>query len=103
MAKGSTAKEQVSNTIIKALGSDYILTYNNKIYTWADDGGERIQIAISLTCPKTLVGVDLAEPKERSAFDNYLTDDAEKANAPVAEITDKEKETIADLMRKLGF
>ena len=103
MAKGQIAKEQVSNIIKKAFGKDYILTYNNKIYIWADDGGERIQIAISLTCPKTLVGVDVAEPKERSAFDDYLTDDVEKANAAAAEITNKEKETIADLRRTLGF
>jgi hypothetical protein len=106
MAKGSIAKEKIQNKIAEALGQDYIGEFNKKIYVWANENGERIQIAITLTCPK--------EPIEIP--DNLVQDDGDwdfsdepKAktvavtNAAPAEITEQEKQNIADLMARLGL
>ena len=56
MAKGANAKVVVENKIKEAFGNDFIGIADKKIYVWADDGGEKVQVAISMTCPKTPVG-----------------------------------------------
>ena len=53
MPKGSIAKQSIENKIQAAFGEDYIGVFDKKIYVYADDGGEKVQIAISMTCPKT--------------------------------------------------
>ena len=39
----------------EAFGENYIAEVDKKHYVWADDAGERVQIAISLTCPKNFI------------------------------------------------
>lgn len=56
MSKGAAAKERVTNKIISAFGSDFIaIDDKKKIYVWADDNGEKVQIALSLTMPKITI------------------------------------------------
>lgn len=88
--RGSVAKARVIEKIREAFGEDYITTENNKTYIWADDGGERVQIAISLTCPKNFVGALEGIP---------ITND----NVNTLEITDQEKHNIELLMNRLGL
>ena len=53
MAKGQNAKNLIGNKIVEIFKKDFIKVEDKKIYLWADDGdGERVQIAISLICPK---------------------------------------------------
>ena len=74
---------------------------------WANDGGEQVQIAISLTCPKNPIQVDASISLDDGDLD--FTDDTPKTSkvavsaAPPAEITDEEKKNIAELMAKLGL
>ena len=92
-AKGTVAKAKVIEKIKEALGADFIGEVDKKIYVWADDGGERVQICISMTCPKTPVGgVAVSQsteeiPQTQEAF----------------EVTPQEEKTIEDLMKKLGL
>lgn len=88
--RGSVAKARVIEKIREAFEGDYITTENNKTYIWADDGGERVQIAISLTCPKNFVGAYEGIP---------ITND----NVNTVEITDQEKHNIELLMNRLGL
>lgn len=88
--RGSIAKARVIEKIREAFGGDFITTENNKTYIWADDGGERVQIAISLTCPKNFVGALKGIP---------ITND----NVNTVEITDQEKHNIELLMNRLGL
>lgn len=66
-----------------------------------------VQIAISLTCPKNPIQVDMTAAADSGDFD--FSDDAPVntkvavANAAPAEITDEEKSNIAELMAKLGL
>ena len=89
-ARGSAAKARVIEKIREAFGEDYITTENNKTYIWADDGGEKVQIAISLTCPKNFVG---------ALGGIQITND----NVNTVEITDQEKHNIELLMNRLGL
>ena len=107
MAKGATAKEEVVKKIAEAFGNNFIGEFDKKVYLWANDGGEMVQIAISLTCPKNPIQVDASVSLDDGDFD--FTDDAPKTSkvavsaAPPAEITEEEKKNIADLLLKLGL
>lgn len=53
--RGDTAKETVKNKIIQAFDQDFVTIQDKKIIVQASDGGEIVQIAISLTMPKVQV------------------------------------------------
>ena len=73
---------------------------NKKLYVWADDGGERVQISIALTCPKVMIDA----PDKNYVPDNDWSDNAVSAAPAVkAEITEEEKKNISDLMERLGL
>ena len=103
MARGTLAKQEVVKKLMEAFGSDYIGESASKHYVWAKDGGEKVQIAISLTCPKTqLETVDV-----NAAFGDGIDFEA----APVvvqtkfepAEQSAEELQNIADMMTRLGL
>lgn len=98
MAKGAQAKINVTNKIANAFGEDWIGEVNKKLYVWADDGGERVQISIALTCPKTPVDA----PDKNFVPDNDWSEDTPASQKKV-EITAEEKKNIADLMERLGL
>lgn len=99
MAKGANAKIAVTNKIANAFGEDWIGEVNKKLYVWADDGGERVQISITLTCPKTPIDA----PDKNYVPDNDWSE--EPASVPKAnvEISEEEKKNISDLMERLGL
>lgn len=100
-ARGTTAKANVVEKIKKIFGEDYIGESSNKYYVWADDDGEKVQIAIALTCPKNQIesapkyktvngGIDFSAPIEENKKENL-------------EFTQDEKDTINRLMAELGL
>ena len=105
MARGNLAKENVTKKIAQAFGADYIGEYDKKIYVWGMENGEKVQIAISLTCPKNPIGeIDFkAEPGDSLNFEDMSAAPIAGGDTSSAEITDEEKKNIAELMRKLGL
>ena len=107
MAKGSVAKVEIQKKLAQAFGGDFIGEYNSKIYVWANDGGEMVQIAMSLTCPKNPIQVDTTVTTSTGDWDfsdnPKVNATVAVANAAPAEITAEEKANIADLMAKLGL
>ena len=104
MARGAVAKTNVENKLKEAFGPDYVGVFDKKVYVWADDGGERVQIALSMTCPKTLVGaVDLTA----AAGAGHDFSDPEVVVGPTtsqpAEVTPEEQKNIEDLIAALGL
>ena len=105
MAKGTIAKDLVEKKIISAFGADYVGTFDKKIYVTAMENGEKVQIAISLTCPKVPVVVDNTVQIGDYNFEDptpAVTTNATGTFTP-AEISDDERKTVADLMARLGL
>jgi hypothetical protein len=104
MAKGNIAKQVVIDKIRAAFGADFIGEYDKKIYVWAKENGENIQIAISLTCPKVPVEVTSAPVTGDFNFEDDTPSVVVAAGAyQPAEITDEERARVNDLMIKLGL
>ena len=98
-AKGSIAKENIANKLKEVFGSDFVGEYEKKWYVWADDGGQKVQIAIAMTCPKNPVGT----VGTGGAFDFEGAPTLGPSGFDPAEITLEEEEKVQDLMKKLGF
>ena len=107
MVRGSQAKEYVTKKIAEAFGTDYVGEVDKKLYVWAQENGEKIQIAIAMTCPKNPVGEAPVMDFTADTGDFDFSGDASTAVAPSifqpAEITADEKANIASLMEKLGL
>lgn len=106
MARGANAKVEVIKKIGEAFGSDFIGEVDKKVYVWANDGKERVQIALALTCPKTFVDAEDKNPMAAEAKEDFdWSSDAVTQPEPMkkAEITEEEQKRIAELMEQLGL
>lgn len=90
--KGAVAKENVIEIIKNSFGQNFLGEQDKKLYVLADDGGEKVQIAISLTCPKTGLEVSDAEPRSETV-----------ERPATVEVTKEETETLSALLKKLGL
>lgn len=103
MARGSIAKEKVIEIMKKAFGPDFITIDGSKIYVWAQDGAERVQIALAMTCPKTFVEDNRSNSTSnnlpKSAFDEAET----VSSTDAKDITPQEQENIRALLERLGL
>lgn len=109
MAKGAIAKQSVINQIAEAFGANYIGEVDKKIYVWAMENGERVQVALALTCPKTPVesGAAAAPVPVDTSDGGFNWDSPAPVSAatPVqpAVVTEDEQEKISQLMSALGL
>ena len=96
--RGAAAKDYVTKKIQETFGPDFLGLVDKKLYISVKENGENLQIAISLTCPKENLEFDsspVAEISETPASQNSV--------AASAQFTQKEKETIEELMRRVGL
>lgn len=101
MAVGEEAKTKLINKIIEALGDSYIGCVDKKYYFISYENGSEKQVAISLTCPKNPVAVSGA-PVVRSGGIDFEAEPV--LTAPKAtEVSEEERQTVADMMRRLGL
>lgn len=102
MAKGSEAKDKVFAALAEAFGPDWIGIVDKKGYLWVKEGGEKLQIAVSLTVPKSPVGV--VNTATSGGFD--FSDEA-PVIAPTkfepAEVSQDELDNLQEMMRKLNL
>lgn len=104
MAKGAQAKEALMKRFITAVGNDYAGTENDKdFYFWSTENGERVQIKVSMTCPKTPVefngnGGDLNFDDEAAPSGS-----APAATAIPAKMSEDEQATLERLMKELDL
>ena len=108
MAKGQIAKSKVAEKLKEAFGSSFLGEMNGKYYIEEDDGGEKVQVAINMTCPKVLfekepAGAAASMPPPTSAFGVGSASHLAAQTPPAAEISAKEKENIRTLMERLGL
>ena len=101
MAIGEEAKTKLINKIIEALGDSYIGCVDKKYYFISYENGSEKQVAISLTCPKNPVAVSGA-PVVRSGGIDFEAEPV--LTAPkTTEVSEEERQTVADLTRRLGL
>lgn len=105
MAKGQIAKDRVANKIAEAFGSDFIGIYDKKYYVWSQEEGEKIQVAISLTCPKNQVLLTETEKDHDWSDDAPMKAEAQTAvdHFEPAEITEEEVQNLTAMMARLGL
>ena len=112
MAKGNFAKEEVMKKIIECFGQDQAFIYDKKLYITTKEDGAPIQVCLTLTCPKTLVSPSgAAAPTEppKSAFgggfdfESMGATTAEPESFKPAQITPAERDTVRELMARLGL
>lgn len=97
MAKGSIAKENLIKRFVTAVGEDFICERDKKFYFWSTENGERVQVAVALTVPKT--PVECNSPGGDLNFEGDTTPAVQK---PV-EMGADEQATLARLMEELGL
>ena len=103
MAKGTLAKDNLIKLMAASLpAGTYIGEFDKKHYFWSEEGGEKVQIAISMTCPKTPVG-EVSIPTGGGIDFTASTAAVAPAVHEPAEISDEEKTNIAELMARLGL
>lgn len=91
--KGTLAKETVTKKIQEAFGPDFLGIVDKKLYINVKENGENVQIAITLTCPKE--NLEFATAPEAQTTSQVT---------PVStQFTPQEKETIEELMRRVGL
>ena len=99
MARGAEAKANFIKRLSTALGADYIGEVDKKFYVWSTENGERIQLALALTCPKTSVTI-----QGNGGDLNFENDDV--PITPVSrkvEMDAEEKATLERLMKELDL
>lgn len=94
-ARGSIAKQEVIQKLKDAFGDNFIGEYEKKVYLWANDGGEQVQIALTLTCPKMQVETATVPTPERGQRAEIAQDNVE--------VTPEEIQNLEDLMARLNL
>lgn len=71
---------------------------DKKIYLQAPENGEMVQIAISMTCPKNTIEVSNAP-----VVKNGMIDFEAESTVVAPTATAEERETVQEMMRRLGL
>jgi len=95
--KGAVAKTVVIDKIKEAFGADFVGVSDGKVYVWAMDGAEKVQIAIGLTCPKTPLG---AAQDVGMDFNNITT---QVDTFEPAKMDEKELDNVRKLIAEFGL
>lgn len=108
-SKGTIAKATVEKKIAEAFGADFLGISDKKIYLNVSDGGaEKIQVALSMTCPKTPVDFGVSATPVTTLSEKEINEIPPWEDIPTftpkkAEITQEERENVYKLMEKLGL
>ena len=95
MARGSVAKEEIVQKILKDFAGSFVNDKEIRI-PW-EENGEQLQIKLTLTCAK----VNIAVPGSDNAFDLAGEQTAAPAIDDTPELTEEEKTKVNDLIKKL--
>lgn len=102
MAKGQQLKKDIQNKILEIFPGSFLYNDAKEIRICGTEGGELVQIKVTLTCAKENVeiGADNAIPGDFPA--PKMTAPTPERNAPVAP-SESEKQKVADLLKSLGL
>ena len=95
--KGAVAKTVVIDKLKEVFGTDFVGVSEGKVYVWAMDGTEKVQICISMTCPKTPYG----EAKDEGMDFNNVSTKIDTFQP--AQIDEKELDNVRKLIAEFGL
>ena len=101
LARGAIAKQVITKKLQDTFGADFLGEMDKKIYLQAPENGEMVQIAISMTCPKNTIEVSHA-PVVKNGMIDFEAQDA-KIAAHTTEISEDERATVAEMMKRFGL
>lgn len=108
-ARGTLAKQVLINKIIAALPDEYVGTADNKYYFSIPESGSKVQVCISMTCPKAELDPKTGTKVNAAAGINF-DDFVEPRVKPIGttktaqvEPQDEERENVKKLLSALGF
>lgn len=105
--KGDLAKQLITDKIVEVFGAENIVLQDKKVYIWIQDGpgGERVQIALSLTLPKTPVSAGASVSSDQAAWDSAPQGNpaAIPATPAPVQLSAEDKAKVDELMAKLGL
>lgn len=98
MAKGAIAKQVVEDKIREIFGKDFLGVADKKIYVQAEEDGAMVQVAITMTCPKTPFAAEgvAADGFPEGNFSN-------PTEYKPAEITSEELDNVRKMIKELGL
>lgn len=101
-AKGQQLKKDIQTKILEMFPGSFLYNDGKEIRVCGTEAGEPIQIKVVLTCAKenVMMGADSAMPGDFPAPAN--TAPTPEKTQPV-EVTDAEKQSVANLLRSLGL
>lgn len=97
-ARGAQSKKIVENRILEVFPEAFI--NDKKIYINFMEDGEAIQICVSMTCPKALVG-EGSRPNPAVTADGGIDFDNFTPKQTNAEFTQQEIDTIEAILSKI--
>lgn len=101
--RGTIAKSKVEQVIQSAFGKDFLFVTDKKIYVQAEENGEMVPVAITLTCPKTPVSAS-SKPLDFGQGLNFEDNNVViPQRQSTTEISQEERDTINKLMEKLNL
>lgn len=108
MAKNDMAKSLVVAKLKEVFGNDFLGEADKKYYVMSEENGEKVQVAISLTCPKVPVefaGMTSNSGSKASAESvDFDWGDIQKVEEPQpAVVSNEEQENIRKMLEKLGL
>lgn len=103
MAKGSIAKDNLIKRFATAVGDDYIGASDDgkKFYFWSIENGEKMQVCISLTVPKTPIACGNVNNGKLEFGDN--PDSGVVVPQKMKEMDESEAAILARLKEELGL
>ena len=98
MAKGAIAKQVVEDKLREVFGKDFLGIADKKVYVQAEEDGQMVQVAITMTCPKTPFIADGV------AADGFPEGNfADPTEYKPAEITSDELNNVRKMIKELGL
>lgn len=102
MAKGQQFKKEIQEKILQLFPQSFLYNDAKEIRICGIEGGEEIQIKVTLTCAKenVTVGADSAMPGD---FPAPKTQAPTPISTEPVKVTDAEKANVAQLLASLGL
>lgn len=96
--KGQIAKQVVEDKLREVFGKDFLGIADKKVYVQAEEDGQMVQVAITMTCPKTPFITD------GTAADGFPEGNfADPTEYKPAEITSDELDNVRKMIKELGL